>query len=360
MTDFTKTLSGRKFKDRDFVQTIEGLIFCTVGYLHPNNRVIGFLKYIQNPKGKWGSNQRYSRSLPYYHVRFVKDSLSNLKKNYPDYVWFSPVHQQYLPSVPYNQIKHAFFPEQYPKILSSSKSLSALDKKALEFISTLSSQSNIPPEVFGITGSILLGIANPKFSDLNITFQGRNNIKQIKLALTDLIQSSSKGFDIVDPKKNEKWIQNRAKHFPLTYDEFLELRKRKWNNGSFKGTFFSLTPILQDDEINNNYGDQEFFPLTPIKLHATVLDDTDASYNPAIYKIRTEKIITPRKSKINLKCIKTIISYEGLYASYPQPGEQIEVYGMLEQIKSPSDTKIDFRVVLGTTKLGNQEYMRIL
>ena len=100
--------------------------------------------------------------------------------------------------------------------------------------------------------------------------------------------------------------------------------------------------------------------MTPIKLHATVLDDTDASYNPAIYKIRTARIITPRPSKIDIKRIQTIVSYEGIYASYPRPGEQIEVYGILEQINSPSDTQVSFRVVLGTTKLGGQEYMLIL
>ena len=174
-----------------------------------------------------------------------------------------------------------------------------------------------------------------------------------------MIQTGSKGFNIIDPKKNEKWLQDRTKHFPLTYGEFHELRKRKWNNGSFKGTFFSLTPILRDDEINYTYGDQAFVPLTPIKLHATILDDTDASYNPAIYKIQVDKIITPRTRKMDIKRLQTTVSYEGLYASFPQPGEHIEVYGILEQINSPSD-QVEFRVVLGTTKLGNQEYMRIL
>ena len=36
----------RKFKDRDFLRTTDGLLFCVVGYLHPPDRVTGYVKYV--------------------------------------------------------------------------------------------------------------------------------------------------------------------------------------------------------------------------------------------------------------------------------------------------------------------------
>jgi len=42
----------RKPKDRDFVETLEGLLFCVVGYLHPPDKYTAYLKYSPAAEGR--------------------------------------------------------------------------------------------------------------------------------------------------------------------------------------------------------------------------------------------------------------------------------------------------------------------
>jgi len=39
--------------DRDFIRTKEGFFWVVVGYTHPPNRIIAYLKYIPTTFGKW-------------------------------------------------------------------------------------------------------------------------------------------------------------------------------------------------------------------------------------------------------------------------------------------------------------------
>ena len=49
----------RLFRDRDYVETVEGLFFTAVGNVHPPSHVIAYLKYVPNPDGKWGREKRF-------------------------------------------------------------------------------------------------------------------------------------------------------------------------------------------------------------------------------------------------------------------------------------------------------------
>ena len=40
-------------KDRDFVETADGLIWCSVGYLHPHDRYTAYLKYTPAETRRW-------------------------------------------------------------------------------------------------------------------------------------------------------------------------------------------------------------------------------------------------------------------------------------------------------------------
>ena len=40
-------------KDHDFIRTEENYLFCVIGYSHPEDRIISYLKYVPNITGKW-------------------------------------------------------------------------------------------------------------------------------------------------------------------------------------------------------------------------------------------------------------------------------------------------------------------
>ncbi|RLE49837.1 MAG: hypothetical protein DRJ21_02115, partial [Candidatus Methanomethylicota archaeon] len=83
----------RKFRDRDFIETIEGMIFCVIGNIHPKDRVISYLKYVPweaegAKKLGWKRDKNeYGRILPYYSASGVMKVKEYLEKFFPQYIY---------------------------------------------------------------------------------------------------------------------------------------------------------------------------------------------------------------------------------------------------------------------------------
>jgi predicted nucleotidyltransferase len=91
----------RRPRDRDFVETAEGLLFCVVGYVHPPDRYTAYLKYVPAATGKWARGETaYRRELPYYHVRHVVKTVDYLQAHHPRYVWRDPASELTFSFVP--------------------------------------------------------------------------------------------------------------------------------------------------------------------------------------------------------------------------------------------------------------------
>ena len=102
-----------KPKDRDFIETIEGMFFCVVGYLHPRERYTAYLKYIPSPDGKWSRGEtRYSRTLNYYDVSQVENTYKFLKEAYSDYLYDCPVRNIEITAVPKDHVKKYYQPQK--------------------------------------------------------------------------------------------------------------------------------------------------------------------------------------------------------------------------------------------------------
>ena len=99
----------RSFRDRDFIQTNEGLFFCVIGGTHPPKRVISYVKYIPSETGKWKTREeRYNRILKKYTIPNLLETFNYLKQNYPYYLFHSPMDNITLTAVPHENIKIHF------------------------------------------------------------------------------------------------------------------------------------------------------------------------------------------------------------------------------------------------------------
>ena len=100
-----------KPKDRDFIETIDGFLFCVLGYLHPPDGYIAYLKYIPSENGKWERyGIKYSRSIPYYHVSQVEKTYGYLKQKHPEYIFQCHVRNIELSWVPKKNVKKYYDP----------------------------------------------------------------------------------------------------------------------------------------------------------------------------------------------------------------------------------------------------------
>ena len=176
---------ARKPKDRDFIETEEGMFFCVTGYLHPPDRYTAYLKYSPAPMGKWKSGEiYYRRDLEYYHVGKVADTIAHLERNYPHYVHYCPVRGIKFSMIPQDYVRKYHLPERRLKeILESPRD--PLEEEVCAFVSEIIACTGIKEEDLGITGSILLGIHNPEFSDIDLLVYGLENALKVRTALKE-------------------------------------------------------------------------------------------------------------------------------------------------------------------------------
>jgi predicted nucleotidyltransferase len=338
----------RKPKDRDFIETKEGMFFCVTDYLHPPDKYTAYLKYSPAPVGKWkGGENHYHRELEYYHVSRVADTIAYLERNYPHYVHYCPVRDIKFSMIPQEYVKRYYVPKQrLQEILDAPRD--TLEEEVRAFVSEIMACTGTREEDFGITGSILLGIHNPEFSDIDLLVYGLENAAKVRAALKE---RRSARIRPVTGKVLEEWCASVANRFPLSYEEARYLAERRWNYGFFGERYFSVHPTRKDDEIRESYGDRVYREKGAVRIRAIVPDASESLFMPALYRIEEVKVIDGEGALP----LKEVVSYEGLYRDVVDTGEKIEARGKLESVNGQYD-----RLVIGTTMLKGEGYLKPL
>jgi len=328
-----------KPKDRDFVETLEGLLFCVVGYLHPPDRYTAYLKYFPSAEGKWSrGGTRYSRALPFYHVSQVEGTYALLKELYPRYLFDCPVRNVTVSAVPHAMVKAYYRPRKRLGSMMSEGARDPLEQKLIDLVSLLTERSGLDPQDFGVTGSILTGSHNPGFSDIDLTVYGFEASKSLKEALREA-KGEAGAVKPYNMEKMEEWIRGRSNKFPLSTEELRAFASRRWNYGVFEGTYFSVHPTRTDDEITEEYGDLTYRRLGGVSGVAEIKDSRESIYLPAIYHV--DEVETEAETPPD---IKQIVSYEGMFGDLFVEGDGVEFRGVLEEVKGDGTY---LRVVIG-------------
>ena len=344
----------RRFRDRDFIQTKEGFYFCVVGAVHPKERIISYIKYVPSDSGPWGSKkQQFSRILKNYTISNLLETFQFLEKNHPYYLFKSTVDNITLTAVPVERIKQHFMPEKKLAKLRNNVNLDPLQKKLLRFTKYLHNISGIKETDLGITGSLLLGIHQPTFSDLDVIVYGVENSWKLKKALIKN-QGPDSPIKRLQGKALEEWCTKKSQQYPMTKKDANTLYDRKWNLGFFKDTYVSIHPVKTESEINEEYGSKTYQPIGQVTLEAEVKDSIDSLFLPATYKIKNLTLI---ENDLSVD-ISEIVSYEGLYSSLAENGERIRVKGKLEKVTQKQTNRSYYRVVVGSPEGKGTEYIK--
>ena len=347
----------RSFRDRDFLQSKERFFFCVIGSVHPADRVISYIKYIPSEDGKWGKGKkRFKRTMRNYTMLDLISTLKFLEKH-REYLYNSDVMGIRISAVPLNRIIMHFKPEEeLCKFYNAGiDRLDDLQRKALELALKISDESGVSLKYFGVTGSILLGI-HQKFSDIDLTIYGAKNSMRVKETLKQIYSEEKHGISRLSGDKAEKWCRNKTRMYPLTYKEAKEILDRKWNRGIFEGTEFSIHPVKLEEDISEKYGDRIFRAKGMIKIKATVSDGSEADFLPSVYKIEDVRVLFGP----NVKDIREVVSYEGLYGGIVDKDEKIIVYGKLEKVIDKRRNEEYYRVLIGSQEARGRDYLKPL
>jgi len=333
-----------KPKDRDFIETIEGLLFCVIGYLHPPDRYTAYLKYTPAPNGKWSrGGVHYSRVVPFYHVSQVENTYDFLKKRYPQYLFRCPVMNITISSVHHNNVRRYYRPQERLMELFEEGPNDPLEKKLLNLVDFLRTQTGLDLLDFGVTGSILTQNHNPSFSDIDLTLHGSGTSNIVK----DFVKRTRAIGALIEPYETDelkRWGIARSSRFPLSPEEIYKIAERRWDYFFYDGTYVSIHPIREDDEITESYGERIYHQLGIVKGTAVVKNSLESVFLPATYELEDVKLKTP----IDLEVVQ-LVSYEGMFCDVFEEGEEVEFAGTLEKV---SETKSFHRIVVGGSGFG--------
>jgi predicted nucleotidyltransferase len=339
-----------KPKDRDFIETTEGLIFCVIGYLHPPDRYTSYLKYVPESSGKWSKGEaRYSRVIPYYHVSQVESTYEYLRKNHPKYMFDCPVRNITISSVPKGNVFRYYKPRDRLEEILEKGPKDKLENTLNELVTILTGLSGLKPNDLGLTGSILTGSHNIEFSDIDLTIYGKKESSILKETIIEMRSEES----IIQPfnaAKKMLWSQTRSDRFSISIDELMEFAERRWNYGIFRDTYFSIHPIRTDNEIKERYGDYIYKQICEVTGDARVTNHSESFFLPSKYGVKDVEINAEHGD------ITEIVSYEGLYSDMFVSGEYIEFKGILEQLKGKETRQ---RIIIGGSGSTNSYIKRI-
>ncbi len=345
----------RGFRDRDFLQTSEDFFFCVVGPVHPADRVISYIKYVPSESGIWGTReQKFSRILQKYTIPNLLQTFNYLETNYPHYLFHSPVDNITITAVPHNKIKKHFQPEQKLAQLRQAPNRDSLEEKLVRFTRFLAETAELSENSFGVTGSLLLDIHQPTFSDIDMTVYGVKDSWALKKALTE--KGGSDAMKRLEGKALEEWGVKKSMEYPLTAKEAVKLYERKWNLGFFEGRWVSIHPVKLESEVTEEYGEKTYTPCGQVTIEAIVSDNVDSLFLPATYQIEGTKFLDRRHS-VN---VTEVVTYEGLYASAAENGEKIRVKGKLERVKEKGNSREHYRVLVGSPEGKGTEYIKVV
>jgi predicted nucleotidyltransferase len=334
-------------KDRDFVETPEGLLFCVVGYLHPPGRYAAYLKYTPATAGKWARGAvAYRRELPYYHVEHVRRTLDWLATEHPRYLWTDPATGLRFSHVPADAVARYYVPERRLAEIVAAPG-DSLEREVRDLVLLLAAAAGLPLEAFGISGSVLLGLHDPAFSDIDLLVYGADRVRRLRAVVDDL---GGEGLVPLPEERRARWRRETAARFGLDADHVAALEARRWHYRLFRGRYVSLHATRADAEIREAYGDRRYTPLGRAVVEARVTDAGEALFLPAVYRVADVRGLEGVPGPL-----EEVVSYEGLYCGAAAEGERIRVTGHLEAERAGSR-----RLVVGSGFLPDGGSLRVV
>ncbi|MCP8317074.1 MAG: hypothetical protein H3Z51_09490 [archaeon] len=348
-------MNERGFKDRDFIRTPEDLFFCVVGYMHPKDKVISYLRYLPSLTGKWGyGSARYARAMPSYTITYLLKNIEALRRDFSEYIFYSDVFNTQMSAVPHDKIKEHYRPEHRLNEILKIKKPDKLQEKVIELSTLISKKSGIPISYIGVTGSILINIHKPEFSDIDLVVYGRDNSLKVKDMLLSLYDEKESNVQKLYGDALYKWCEEKTKDYPLTFDEAKKIYNRKWNYGSFKGTNFSTHSVRLDSEITELYGDKVFSPTGMVKIRAIVSDTSESIFLPHNYSL--QRVIVEEGKKV--QDIRKATTYEGLYGGIFKIDDEIIAKGRLEKVFDKKAGEVYHQILVGSLEGRGMDYIK--
>lgn len=313
-----------KLLDHYYLKLSNGSLGVVTGNWHTNHCVIGYIKYSATNKQTLWSEKTI------FYERLVKRYNPSQVREHTNWKTYIPYFDQNIPCIPLEKVVHVYNPlKRAIELLSRVRD--ELELAVLELLLDIIENTGILP---GLTGSLLPGIHNIKYSDIDLVVYGIKTSTEVR----EYVEANA---DLYTPFNNTKlryWAENVSLNTNTTPKEVLRFY-RNWRRGTFKGHDYS---IIYNDGV---YREVLLFPpfktYGVIKIIADVHGGVDALNYPTKAKVFNYRVIETSTS-IPYE-IEELFSYEALYTTGFYEGGVFEIQGLLQC----SDLIETCRVLLG-------------
>jgi predicted nucleotidyltransferase len=322
-------------RDGETLLTKAGYIFYVFGYKHPTSRVFAFLKYVPSYlqsyfpvrflKQKWKlGNIELSRPEKLYTAQNYQKFLETFRTNFPQYLHFSPYLNKEVLSVPYEKIEKIYLPRECLQKLLKLDKKDRLQEDAVELVSILSKESQLPLKDFGIHGSVGLNM-HSQYSDIDLVVYGSQNFRKL-----------------------ERTVDRLAGEERLKYVFTKKIDRARKHRGRFKDRRFVYNAVRKPKEITVKYGRFRYIPIKKVTFSSMIVDDSENMFRPAIYQIKNYQPDDQASVLTGRQLPTKVLSMIGYYRNVARQGEGIKVSGTLERVENVETDKVYYQVVVGT------------
>ena len=336
-------MANLKLRDRDAIQTSEGLIFRVFGYSHPQNSYVCDAEYASSKifQSTDPRAPRTGRSELFY--KFYNDEgMKLIAKKYPQYLINHEMLGLKIVGVNQKDIAQARQPpERLQELLKDGPTdplLAAMER----VLGVATQKSGVSAKSFGVFGSMLHGFHHPKFSDIDFTIYGKAENAKVRQTMAELYSDGSSGFrnefESEDVMKGKDW---RFKNFDVA--DFVWHQRRKMIYGLYDDRAASGRVIKAEFEPVKAWSEikSEYDPKTKIKqkgwvkIKARITADDEAPFIPSIYGIEPLEVLDGSTEALEAK---RVFSYMEEFRQQAQKDETVIVEGNLEEVESSTES----------------------
>ena len=324
----------------DYIETKNDNFFFDVkGVHHPSDRKICFIRFYPHLDG-----DRIKNGKKYRKIYDLQERFSFLRKNHPNFLFFSKEFDIELQCVKNEDIKKIYTPREYYKELFQKYNPNNLENCSKELCELFIETSTLPHGSIGITGSQMVGLSKEQ-SDIDLIVYGTDISRNFQNKLANIIEKDQycRKYTREEYRTHYEW---RVGGSGIPFENFLKSERRKLHQGMYKRFEFFIRYIKSPKDWKGTYYDYSYKNMGRIKLKAEITDDSNAIFTPCSYKIECIKAYNNKYISKNIKLddIIMVTSFRGRFCEHAIKGETVLVEGKLE--------KVIFR--------NNKEYFRIL
>ncbi|MCW3995744.1 MAG: nucleotidyltransferase domain-containing protein [Candidatus Bathyarchaeota archaeon] len=328
-----------KLRDRDGVQTSEGLIFRVFGYSHPKDAYVADPEYASQNIFKSTDPRAPRTATNQIFYKFYNDEGIKLISNqFQKYAFFHEMLRQKIVGVRVEDISIIRKPQERLKEILENQSRDELIAASQRVLDIVTKKSGVKTKNFGVFGSMLHGFHHPKFSDIDFTVYGKNENKKVRKTLQALYKDPASGlrneFESDQVMAGKQW---RFKNFSV--EDFVWHQRRKQIYGLYDDKASKrvikaeFEPVKAWGEIVSEYDPQVRITRKGwVKLKAKVTSDEEAPFIPSIYGVKPLEVI---EGPDEAQETKRICSFMEEFRLQAEKDEEVLVEGNLEEVVGP-------------------------